>query len=120
MSWLLSHICQKSIHNPYHVLSNPYSELRINGNNLTVLKDQLCRIGKCFKESSILKKYVHQPMRVPGVVVLTHDEEITNVYSKKKERCKHRLGLEDNGLPFTGIPNLYEVLKTLFDVLEGI
>lgn len=35
-----------------HVLSNPYSELRINGNNLTVLKDQLCRIGKCFKESS--------------------------------------------------------------------
>jgi hypothetical protein len=106
-----------------HVLSNPDSELQIDGKNLTVLKDQLCRIGKRFTEYAILDNHVHRTervrVRVPGVVMATHDEEITYRYSRE-ERCKHRLGLEENGLPFTGIPTLYEVLETLFDVLEGI
>ena len=101
-----------------HVLSNPNSKLQINGNNLTVLKDQLCRIKRRFKEYTILNDYVHQSERVPGVVVATHGEEIMCPHSG--ERCKHRLGLEENGLPFMGISTLYNVLETLFDILEGI
>ena len=101
-----------------HVLSNPNSKVQINGSNLTILKDQLCWIKRRFKEYTILNDYVHQSERVPGVVVATHSEEIT--YPLFEERCKRRLGLEENGLPFMDISTPYNVLETLFDVLEGI
>jgi len=41
------------------ILSNPDSEVKVtqvNGERLTVLKDQLCRIGTRFDEFTILKK----------------------------------------------------------------
>jgi hypothetical protein len=114
---------QNSFTTRTHVLSNPDSGLTIDGKKLTVLKDQLCRIGRRFKEYAILDNHVHRTegvrVRVPGVVMATHDEEITYHYSGAV-RCKHRLGLEENGLPFTGISSLDDVLETLFDVLEGI
>ncbi len=37
-----------------HVLTNPSSEVQVNGRALTVLKDQLCRSDTRFDEQSIL------------------------------------------------------------------
>jgi hypothetical protein len=99
-----------------HVLSNP--NFQVEGNNLTVLKDQLCRVKRCFDEQTILNDYVHKPKGVPGVVVTTYSDRIESPVSK--ERCKYRLGLGESGSPFMSIPTLSDVLETLFDVLEGI
>jgi len=99
-----------------HVLSNPNFE--VEGNDLTVLKDQFCRVKRRFEELTILNEYVHKPERVPGVVVATYGEQIRSPLSE--ERCKYRLGLGENGSPFMSIPTLSKVLETLFDVLEGI
>jgi hypothetical protein len=103
-----------------HVLSNPKFE--VEGNNLTVLKDQFCRVGRHFEELKILVEHVHYPERVPGVVVATCGERILlpRFGQRPVERCKHRLGLGESGSPFTSIPTLSKVLETLFDVLEGI
>ena len=96
-----------------HILSNPnFSK------DLTILKDQFCRVKRRFGELTILNEYVHKPEQVPGVVVAAYGERIGSPVSK--ERCKHRLGLGESGSPFTGIPTLSKVLETLFDVLEGI
>jgi hypothetical protein len=99
-----------------HVLSNP--NFKVEGNELTVLKDQFCRVKRRFDELRILNKYVHKPERVPGVVVAAYGEQIKPPLSE--ERCKYRLGLEESGSPFMSIPTLSQVLETLFDVLEGI
>ena len=99
-----------------HVLSNP--NFKVEDNNLTVLKDQFCRVKRRFEELTILNEYVHKPKRVPGVVVAVYGEQIELPLSE--ERCKHRLGLGESGSPFTSIPTLSKVLETLFDVLEGI
>ncbi len=99
-----------------HVLSNP--NFKVEGNDLTVLKDQFCRVGRRFKELTILNEYVHKPEGVPGVVVAAYGEQTKLPLSE--ERCKHRLGLGESGSPFTSIPTLSKVLETLFDVLEGI
>jgi hypothetical protein len=101
-----------------HVLSNP--NFNVEGDNLTVLKDQFCRVGRRFEELTILNKHVHKPERVPGVVVAAYGEQINLPLSVSNERCKHRLGLGESGSPFTSIPTLSKVLETLFDVLEGI
>ncbi|KAH9962319.1 hypothetical protein BGW80DRAFT_1448496 [Lactifluus volemus] len=109
-----SHIYAK---NPFgtrtHVFSNLNSQ---DPKGITVLKDQLCRIG--FDEATILKQHVHSPRPVPGVVVVEHNEFIDTPLSEG--RRKHRLGLEDRGSPFTSIPTLRKLLEVLFDVLEGI
>ena len=47
-----------------HVLSNP--NFKIEGNNLTILKDQFCRVKRRFEELKILNEHVHKPERVPG------------------------------------------------------
>jgi hypothetical protein len=103
-----------------HVLSHP--NYTVDGDNLTILKDQFCRVKRRFEELTILNEYVHKPKRVPGVVVATYGEHINLPLSLSvpKERCKHRLGLGESGSPFTSIPTLSKVLETLFDVLEGI
>ena len=98
-----------------HVLSNP--NFKVDGNDFTVLKDQLCRRRR-FTELTILDIHVHKPEGVPGVVVAAYGEKIS--YPLSEERCKHRLGLGESGSPFTSIPTLSKVLETLFDVLEGI
>ena len=99
-----------------HVLSNP--NFNIEGDNLTILKDQFCRVKRRFEELTILNEYVHKPGRVPGVVVAAYGEQIKLLLFE--ERCKHRLGLGESGSPFTSIPTLSKVLETLFDILEGI
>ena len=92
-----------------HILSNPnFSD------DLTILKDQYCRVKRRFEELTILNEYVHKPERVPGVVVAAYGERIESPVSKK--RCKHRLGLGESESPFTSIPTLSKVLETLFDV----
>jgi len=103
-----------------HVLSNP--KFQVEGNDLTILKDQFCRVKRRFEELTILGKHVHNPERVPGAVVAACGERITlpQFGERPGERCKHRLGLGESGSPFTSIPTLSKVLETLFDVLEGI
>ena len=99
-----------------HVLSNPSSRVSVEGKVLTVLKDQLCRTGKRFDELSMID-LVHRP-RVPGVVEAVYGETIPTLGSSG--RCRHRLGLQQSGSPFTSIPNPQKMLETLFDLLEGI
>jgi hypothetical protein len=99
-----------------HVLSNP--NFKVEGHDLTILKDQFCRVKRRFEELTILNEYVHKPERVPGVVVAVYGEQIKP--PRSEERCKHRLGLRESGSRFTSIPTLSKVLETLFDVLEGI
>ena len=99
-----------------HVLSNP--TFTVEGKVLTIFKDQLCHNGRRFKELKILSGHVHKPEQVPGVVVATYGEEIEPPQSK--QRTKHHLGLGESGLPFMSIPTLSDMLKTLFDILEGI
>ena len=98
-----------------HVLSNP--NFKVKGNDLTILKDQFSRVNRRFDERTILDMHVHNPERVPGVVVAACGETIQ--LPLKGERCKHRLGLGESGSPFTSIPTLSKVLETLFDLLEG-
>jgi hypothetical protein len=73
-----------------HVLSNPLSDVQVNGQDLTVLKDQLCRPGSRFNEQSILN-HIHQPAKVPGVVEAVHSETIESPLLNGRQ--KHRLGL---------------------------
>ena len=105
-----------------HVLSNP--GFTFEGADLSILKDQFCRVGRRFREYEILTDHIHKQAVVPGVVVAAYTDTI-NLPGRFKssgpnERCKHRLGLGESGSPFTSIPTLYNVLETLFDVLEGI
>jgi hypothetical protein len=99
-----------------HVLSNPLSKVQVNNRDLTVIKDQLCRLDSCFDERSILGR-IHQPVKVPGVVEAVHFEIIETPLSE--ERQKHRLGLRQSGNSFMSIPTVRIMLETLFDVLEG-
>jgi len=99
-----------------HVLTNPSSEVQVNGRALTVLKDQLCRSDTRFDEQSILN-HIHQPVRVPGVVEAVHSQIIETPLTDGRQ--KHRLGLRQSGSPFMSIPTVRKVLETLFDVLEG-
>lgn len=99
-----------------HVLSNP--DFEVEGDKITILKDQFCRVQRRFEELTILNEYVHKPEGVPGVVVAASGERIE--FPWFKERCKHRLGLIESGSPFMSLPTLSKVLETLFDVLEGI
>jgi hypothetical protein len=98
------------------VLSNPLSDVQVNGQDLTVLKDQLCRPGSRFNEQSILN-HIHQPAKVPGVVEAVHSETIESPLLNGRQ--KHRLGLRQSGSPFMSIPTVRKMLETLFDVLEG-
>jgi hypothetical protein len=99
-----------------HVLSNP--DFEVEGDKITILKDQFCRVKRRFEELTILNEYVHKPEGVPGVVVAAFGKRIE--FPWFKERCKQRLGLIESGSPFTSIRTLSKVLETLFDLLEGI
>ncbi|KAI9457307.1 hypothetical protein F5148DRAFT_1322579 [Russula earlei] len=57
-----------------HVLSHPRSKL--GDKNLSILKDQLCQVGRRFKELKILQEHVHKPTQVPGMVVATYGKTI--------------------------------------------
>jgi hypothetical protein len=100
------------------VLSNPASEVIVNGKHLTVVKDQLCRIGTRFNERDILS-YVHAEGKVPGVVEAICGEEIVIPRSICEDRIKHRIGMWQEGTPFMGISSLQQALETVFDTLEG-
>ena len=103
-----------------HILSNP--DFKFEGRNLTIFKDQFCRVESRFEEFRILTEHIHKQRQVPGVVVAAYGERIIppRPLPGSEQRYKYRLGLEESGLPFMSIPTLYKVLETLFDVLEGI
>ena len=101
-----------------HILSNPNSKVKVNGKPLTVLKDQLCRIGTCFDEHNILTA-VHSPETVPGIVEAVHNEVIKIPRDFCSSREKHRLGLRQVGKPLTSIPTVAQMLEIVFDTLEG-
>jgi hypothetical protein len=101
-----------------HILSNPDSRVRINGEPLTVLKDQLCRVGTRFYESDVLTR-IHSPEKVPGVVEAVYHEVIKIPRDFCLSREKHRLGLQQIGKPLTGIPTVARMLEVVFDMLEG-
>ena len=100
-----------------HVLSNPFSQVQINGQTFTVIKDQLCRRDDRFEEQTILS-HIHEPMRVPGVVEVLHSETIETPLSVEKQ--KQRLVLRQSGTRFLNIQTLRKMLEVLFDVLEGM
>ncbi|KAG8961125.1 hypothetical protein FRC00_013191 [Tulasnella sp. 408] len=58
-----------------HVFSNPNSEVTISNKRLTVLKDQLCRVGTRFDEHEILKRVHSRQEKVSGVEVPGVEEE---------------------------------------------
>jgi hypothetical protein len=99
-----------------HVLTNPLSDVRVNDQELSVTKDQLCQLDTRFDEQSILHD-IHQPVKVPGVVEAVHSETIESSLYEGKQ--KHRLGLRQTGSPFMSIPTVQEMLETLYDALEG-
>lgn len=102
-----------------HILSNPFSDIKINGKVLTVLKDQLCRPDPRFEEYTILARHIHMPERVPGVVEAIYHKSIDIPVPLEVSRVKQRIGLRQSGVPITSIPTLKEMLEVIFDVLEG-
>ena len=101
-----------------HILSNPDSEVKINGEPLTVFKDQLYRVGTRLYESDILTR-VHSPEKVPGVVEVVYHEVFKIPRDFCPSREKHRLGLRQIGKPLIGIPTVAQMLEIVFDILEG-
>ena len=111
-----------SARNPFetrtHVLSNPDSKVMLGNKRLTVLKDQLCRLGSRFNEHTILSR-VHNPEPIPGVAEMVYSKIIEIPQFLGWDRAKYRTGLCQSGFPFASIPNLQQVLEVTFDTLEG-
>ena len=104
--------------NPFTVRTHVFSNLSLTqGNDASVIKEQLRRTGRPFDELTILSK-IHRPVTVPGVVEAVWGETIEDTLCP--ERKKHRLGLRQRGSPFKSIPMAKKMLETLFDLLEGI
>jgi hypothetical protein len=119
---MITNLCPIYASNPFgtwtHILSNPDSKVKVNGEPLTVLKEQQCRVGTRFDEHSILMA-VHSPEKVPGVVQAVYHEVIKIPREFCPSREKHRLGLQQMGKPFTSIPTVTQMLEIVFDILEG-
>jgi len=98
------------------VLSNPDSQVNINGEPLTVLKDQLCRVGTRFDEFTILRQ-IHHPEKVPGVVEAVYHDVIEVPHCDFRK--KHRMGLRQMGIRLIAVPSLQQMLEIIFDILEG-
>lgn len=98
------------------ILSNPRSEVEVNGERLTVLKDQLCRVGSRFNEFTILTQ-IHEPEKVPGVVEAVYHDVIKVTHCNFRER--HRVGLRQMGTRLISVPTLQQMLEIIFDILEG-
>lgn len=103
-----------------HVFSKPDSEVTINDKRLTVLKDQLCRVGTRFHEHRILERVHTQEGKVSGVVEAVYHAVIDlPLVGEPIRREKHRLGMGQYGDPFMTIPNVKAMLEVVFDILEG-
>ena len=102
-----------------HVLSNPHSDVKVDGKVFTVLKDQLCERDRRFDEYGILTMNVHSPEKVPGVVEAVYHELVEIPVSLRVSRVKHRIGLQQLGSPIGSIPTIRGMLEVVFDVLEG-
>jgi hypothetical protein len=99
-----------------HVLLYPESDVKVNGEPLTVLKDQLCRVETRFNEHDILKE-IHRQEKVPGVAQAVHHESTKIPFCQSRK--KHLTGLRQMGRAFATISTLQQVLEIVFDVLEG-
>ncbi|KAI0283158.1 hypothetical protein BC826DRAFT_239977 [Russula brevipes] len=98
-----------------HVLSKPDSDVKVNGEGLTVLKDQLCRVETRFDEHDILVR-IHKQEKVPGVAQAVHHESTEVPFCQS--RRKHVTGLQQTGEAFATISTLQQMLEIIFDVLE--
>ncbi|KAI0283159.1 hypothetical protein BC826DRAFT_1110371 [Russula brevipes] len=98
-----------------HVLSKPDSDVKVNGERLTVLKDQLCRVETRFDEHDILMG-IHSQEKVPGVAQAAHHESTEVPFCQSRK--KHLTGLQQTGKAFANISTLQQVLEIVFDVLE--
>ena len=103
-----------------HVLSNPSSDVQVNGRELTDIKDQLCRADARFEEYDILN-HIHDTESVAGVVEAVYHEVIEggDQFLKLSARKKHRICLRQSGKPFMSIQTLQDMLEVIFDTLEG-
>jgi len=101
-----------------HILSNPHSDIKIDGRVLTVFKDQLCRPDPRFDEYTILT-HIHGQEEIPGVVEAVYHKSIDMPERFAVARNKHRMGLRQSGSPITSVPTLKGMLEIVFDVLEG-
>ncbi|KAF8341499.1 uncharacterized protein EI90DRAFT_2965881 [Cantharellus anzutake] len=97
-----------------HVLSSPDSEVLVQGKLLTVLKDQLCRVGTRSDEHTILSIIG----KMPGVVEMVYHHVFDLPLPLGDTRRKYFTGLRQFGKPFTSIPTLRQMLETAYDVLE--
>ncbi|KIO29031.1 hypothetical protein M407DRAFT_21777 [Tulasnella calospora MUT 4182] len=103
-----------------HVFATKGAGVDVDGEKLTVLKDQVCRIRNRFDEHEILE-LVHKPGRVPGVVEAVYHKSIelpSQLDHLKVGKIKHRLGLRQLGSPFASIPTAKEMLRVAFDLVE--
>ena len=120
----ITNLCPIYASNPFGtqthilVLSNPDPKVKVNGEPLTVFKDQLCQVGTRFYEYDILTR-VHSPEKVPRVVEALYHEVIKIPRDLCPSREKHRLGLQQIGKPLTSIPTVGQMLEIVFDILEG-
>jgi hypothetical protein len=105
-----------------HILSNPHSKVLYKDKPITVLKDQVCRLPTGFDEYTILN-HIHGPGNVPGVVEATYHEQIDLPFPNRLGvpvyKVKNRIGMRQCGRPFMSIPNMKEMLMTVYDTLEG-
>jgi hypothetical protein len=101
-----------------HILSNPNSEIEIDGKPLRVLKDQLCRPNPRFEEYNVLTR-IHESKEVPGVVEAVYHDLIVMPGRFNVEKKKHRMGLRQSGSPIMSVPTLKEMLEIVFDAVEG-
>ncbi len=73
-----------------HILSNPHSDIKIDGRVLTVFKDQLCRPDPRFDEYTILT-HIHGQEEIPGVVEAVYHKSIDMperfAVARNKRKC---------------------------------
>ena len=97
-----------------HVFTNPTGAI-VDGNPVTVIKDQLCRHETRFNEAEILT-HIHRNGPVPGVVQSAFHEVNDNTFVRS--RRQFRTGLQQLGRSIMSIDNVKALLEALFDILE--
>ena len=86
-----------------------------------IIKEQYVDPRRRFSEGELLAK-IHAGRDFPGVVRLESFEEVTIDGARimtSSHRIKTRLVLRDKGRPFVEIQTFREMLKVVYDLLEG-
>ena len=103
-----------------HIFVNNVNPTFLNGDAITVIKDQYCNQGHCFSEDEVLRR-VHAEEVIPGVVHLVHSEDVISdgVPVCSGKRYKKRLCLVEYGKPFMDLKTPLDALEAIYDLLES-